>query len=73
MVTTVKGNKRFFEVHELLKKKFKAFEGPINFYASQTFPVYPNAYLRDIYENFGTKEGNDKGLTLHYSKIEAWG
>ena len=43
------------------------------FYVNQVFPVFPNAYLRDIYENFGSKEGNEKLITLHYSSIEAWG
>ena len=73
LVATVGGAKSFLEIHDLLKKKFAAFRKPINFYVNQTFPVYPNALLRDIYENFGTKEGSDKTLTLHYSSIEAWG
>ena len=45
----------------------------MNFYVNQTFPVFPNAILRDIYDNFGSKEGGEKTLTLHYSSIEAWG
>ena len=70
---TVNGSKTFYEIHELLKKKFEAFRKPINFYVNQTFVVFPNAVLRDIYENFGTKEGNDKSLTVHYTPTEAWG
>ena len=73
LIATVGGSKRFFEIHEILKKKFEAFRKPINFYVNQTFPVFPNALLRDIYENFGSKEGSEKALTLHYSSIEAWG
>ena len=56
------------KISTLLKKKNSFY-----FYVNQVFPVYPNAILRDIYENFGSKEGNDKLLTLHYSSIEAWG
>ena len=73
MAVTVGGGKRFFEILELLRKNFEAFRKPINFYVNQTFPVFPNALLRDIYENFGSKEGSEKALTLHYSSIEAWG
>ena len=50
LVATVGGAKSFLEIHDLLKKKFAAFRKPINFYVNQTFPVYPNALLRDIYE-----------------------
>ena len=53
--------------------KFISEEPLFYFYVNQVFPVFPNAYLRDIYENFGSKEGNEKLITLHYSSIEAWG
>ena len=75
LVVTVGGSKRFYEILELLRKNFEAFRkhNSFYFYVNQVFPVYPNAYLRDIYENFGSKEGNEKLITLHYSSIEAWG
>ena len=75
MVVQTLSSKRFYEILELLRKNFDAFKkkNSFYFYVNQVFPVYPNAILRDIYENFGSKEGNDKLLTLHYSSIEAWG
>ena len=75
LAVTVNGSSRFLEILEKLKKNFEAFrkKNNFNFYVNQTFAVYPNALLRDIYENFGTKEGSEKTLTVHYSSIEAWG
>ena len=74
LAVTVKGSLRFYEILEKLRKSFPAFrEKNFNFYANQSFVVLPNAFLRDIYENFGNKEGKEKTLSLHYSSIEAWG
>ena len=70
---TVSGSKTFYEIHETLKKKFETFRKPMYFYVSQTFVVFPNALLRDIFEHFGTKEGQDRLLNVHYSSIPAWG
>ena len=74
LAITTKGSLRFYEILEKLRKSFPAFrEKNFNFYANQSFVVFPNAFLRDIYENFGNKEGKEKTLSLHYSSIEAWG
>ena len=74
LAITIKGSTRFYEILEKLGKKFPAFKKQnYFFYANQSFVVFPNAFLRDIYENFGSKEGTEKTLSLHYSAIEAWG
>ena len=74
LAITTKGSLRFYEILEKLKKNFEPFrKKTFYFYANQTFVIYPNAFLRDIYDNFGNKESQDKTLSLHYSSIEAWG
>jgi hypothetical protein len=67
---TISGAKRFSDIYNTLKKKFPYFkENSILFYLSQTFAVYPNAYLKDVYTNFGS----GGVLTVTYVINEAWG
>ena len=68
---TIGGGKTFSEVLAYLKKKIPYFttKKTFLFYVSNTFAVYPNALLRDIYNNFGS--GGQ--LTVNYAINEAWG
>ena len=68
---TVGGAKKFSDILMNLKKKIEYFRSQKSFlfYVSNTFAVYPNACVRDIYENFGS----GGALTVNYSVNEAWG
>ena len=67
---TINSSKKFYEVLAMLQKKVEYFKGKsILFYVANEFAVYPNAILRDIFENFGS----GGYLTVNYSPNEAWG
>ena len=68
---TMGGSKRFSEVLANLQKKIPYFkeQKSILFYVSNTFAVYPNSFVRDIYNNFGS----GGYLTVNYALNEAWG
>ena len=63
--------KTFAEILKSLVKRYDFFKQQSNiyFYVSNTFAVYPNARLRDIYENFGA----GGVLTVNYGIGELWG
>ncbi len=65
------GSKTFAELLGFLQKKFDYFktEKTFLFYISNTFAVYPNALVRDIYNSFGS----GGSLTIYYAINEAWG
>ena len=50
-----------------IDKYFK--EKSILFYVANTFTVYPNELLRDIYNNFGASDC----LYINYVETDAWG
>ena len=67
---TINGSKKFSEVLTLLQKKISYFKDKsILFYVSNTFAVYPNSILRDVYNNFGA----GGFLVVNYAVNEAWG
>ena len=67
---TIKGDKSFAEILTNLQKKLPYFKDKyFLFYVSNQFAVYPNAILRDIYNNFGS----GGYLTVNYALNEAWG
>ena len=70
MEVTINGSKRFSEVLASLQKKVPYFKDKsILFYVSNTFAIYPNALLRDVYNNFGA----GGFLVVNYAVNEAWG
>ena len=67
---SINGSKTFSEVLTLLQKKISYFKDKsILFYVSNTFAVYPNSVLRDVYNNFGS----GGFLNVNYAVNEAWG
>ena len=67
---SIKGDKTFAEILTNLQKKLDYFKDKsFLFYVCNQFAVYPNAIVRDIYNNFGS----GGYLTVNYSLNEAWG
>ena len=68
---TTGAGKTFAEIFAILAKRYDYFKNQKSFlfYVANTFAVYPNARLRDIYENFGS----GGVLIVNYALNELWG